>query len=86
MTRLINRLIYQSNEPAPVIVLEDAKVDGYFVIDKPPQDFEVSKMIIERLAKFHAATYFMADDRVSQIFFKLVVSSTPESVLETRLF
>lgn len=60
-----DRLIYQSNEPFPVIILEDACVDGYSVIDKPPTDYEDSVKIIQRLAKFHAATFFLVADHVS---------------------
>ena len=58
------RLIYQSNEPAPVIVLEDLSVHGFNAIDKPPVDFEESKRIVRRLAKFHAANVFIADERI----------------------
>lgn len=59
------RLIYQSNEPSPVIVLEDASVHGYNVIDKPPEDFDVSLKIVKRLAKFHAASFYLISDHVS---------------------
>jgi hypothetical protein len=61
----LGRLIYQSNEPTSVIVIEDSCVDGYTVIDKPPEDLEVSKSIIRRLAKFHAATFYLVNDHVS---------------------
>lgn len=60
-----NRLIYQSNEPSDVIILEDACVDGYSVIDKPPEEFEVSTRIVERLAKFHAANFYLISEHVS---------------------
>lgn len=63
----IDRLIYQSDEPTSVIVIDDACVDGYTVIDKPPEDLDVSKSIIRRLAKFHAASYFLVSDHVSNI-------------------
>ncbi|CAO1441807.1 unnamed protein product [Diamesa serratosioi] len=49
------QLVYQSNEPAPVIVLEDLSVQDFNTINKPPVDFEESKKIVRRLAKFHAA-------------------------------
>lgn len=61
MTQL--RLIYQSNEPAPVIVLEDLSVHGFDVINKPPVDFEESKKIVRRLAKFHAANVIIEDEK-----------------------
>lgn len=65
------RLIYQSNEPLPVIILEDACADGYTVIDKPPEDFEVSKKIVQRLAKFHAANFFLINDHVRRLKFEI---------------
>lgn len=58
------RLIYQSNEPAPVIVLEDLSVQGYDVISKPPVDFEESKKIVRRLAKYHAANVFIENEQL----------------------
>ena len=58
------RLIYQSNEPSPVIILEDACVDGFMTIDKPPADFEVSKKIVQKLAKFHAGNFYLISENV----------------------
>lgn len=34
------------------------------MIDKPPAEFEVSVKIVERLAKFHAANFFLDSDNV----------------------
>jgi hypothetical protein len=58
-------LIYQSNEPAPTIILEDLSVAGFDVIERPPEDFEVSKQIFRRLAKFHAANFYLHHEQVS---------------------
>jgi hypothetical protein len=33
-------------------------------MNQPPEDYEDSKLIVKRLAKFHAATYFLANEKV----------------------
>jgi len=53
-------LIYQSAEPA-VIVLEDLALEGYATLHAP-EDFETSKLIFQRLAQFHAATFLLAEN------------------------
>lgn len=57
------KLIYQTTRPCPVIVMEDLGADGYFKITQPLEDFEASKMVFQRLAKFHAASYFLINER-----------------------
>jgi Ecdysteroid kinase-like family len=57
-------MIYQTNEPTPTIVLEDVGEQGFDVIEKPVEDFEVSKQIFRRLAKFHAASFFLHHEKV----------------------
>lgn len=47
-----------------MIVLEDACADGFDVIDRPPEDFEVSRKIVQRLAKFHAASFYLVNENV----------------------
>lgn len=42
-----------------MIILEDLSDVGFSVIEKPPADFEISKQIALRLAKFHAANFFL---------------------------
>jgi hypothetical protein len=59
------RLLYQSNDPSSVIILEDVGVHGFAVTKRPPEDFEVSRKIAERLAKFHAASFYMESENVS---------------------
>ncbi|CRK90874.1 CLUMA_CG004564, isoform A [Clunio marinus] len=56
------KLLYQSNEPSPVIVMEDVCVDDFTVINYPPTDFEVSRKIIQRLAKIHAGTFYLISE------------------------
>lgn len=54
--------------PKPVIILEDLKVVGFDTMSKYMYtDYEVSKMIFKRLAKFHAASYFLHDEQVRTI-------------------
>lgn len=48
------RLIYQSKDPVPTIILEDVSAKGFGVEYKTSEDFEVSKQVARRLAKFHA--------------------------------
>lgn len=58
------RLIYQSNDPVPIIVLEDLDIDEFVMHRTPPEDYDDSKAIFQRLAKFHAASYFMMNEQV----------------------
>lgn len=51
-------------EPSPVIILEDLSGQGFGVIDKPPEELEVSKQIFRRLAKFHAASFYLHHEQV----------------------
>lgn len=57
------RLIYQSIKPRRVIVMEDLDVIGYTKITQPLEDFEDSRLVFQRLAKFHAAGFFLAKER-----------------------
>lgn len=57
-------LIFQEFEPFPIIILEDAFPLGFNkIIPHPPEDFEVSKMIVKKLAKFHAANYYLQTEK-----------------------
>lgn len=53
-------LIYQSTEPA-VIVLEDLSVSGFATL-QAPEDYATSKMIFQRLAVFHAASFYRLEN------------------------
>ena len=51
--------------PKPVIILEDVSINGFdTVINKLHDDFEISKMVVKYLAKFHAATFYLQDEQV----------------------
>jgi Ecdysteroid kinase-like family len=53
-------LIYQSTDPA-VIVLEDLRANGFASLHVP-DDYETSKMIFQRLAVFHAASFYLLEN------------------------
>ncbi|XP_070508774.1 uncharacterized protein [Chironomus tepperi] len=58
------KLIYQTMTPKPVIILEDVSVNGFdTVIMKIHEDFELSKLIVKYLAKFHAASFYLQDEQ-----------------------
>ena len=60
-------MLFQSNDPTPVIVFEDVSVDGFTLITKQPDDFEVSRKIVQRLAKFHAANFYLISEQVRTV-------------------
>ncbi|XP_070508850.1 uncharacterized protein [Chironomus tepperi] len=61
---LCPEFIYQTMTPKPVIVLQDVKASEYdTLITIPHDDFEISKMIFKRLAKIHAAGYYLEDEK-----------------------
>lgn len=61
------RLIYQSTEPVPLIILEDLSVQGFGIVGKPLEDLEFSKDIFRRLAKFHASNFYLLDEKVRRL-------------------
>lgn len=61
-------LIYQSTEPA-VIVLEDLGVNGFTKL-YAPDDYETTKMIFQRLAVFHAASFYLVENVRKSILFE----------------
>jgi hypothetical protein len=59
------RLIYQTLTPKPVIILEDVSANGYGTMIKTlHDDFYMTKRIVRRLAKYHAAGYFLEHEQV----------------------
>ena len=52
-------------KPSPVIVLEDLSVNGFEMMTKQVENFEDSKTIFQRLAMFHAASYYLVNEKVS---------------------
>ena len=57
------KLIFQAITPHRVIVMEDLSVKGYCEIAQPLEDFEDSKMVFQRLAKLHAAGFYLIKER-----------------------
>ena len=53
-------LIYQSTEPA-VIVLEDLSISGFTTLHAI-DDYKATKMIFQRLAVFHAASFNLLEN------------------------
>jgi hypothetical protein len=45
-----------------LLILEDARDEGFSSPRSPPEEFEDSKLIIQRLAQFHAASFFLAEN------------------------
>lgn len=57
------KLIYQTTKPCRIIVMEDLGAAGYHKITQPLEDFEDSKMVFQRLAKYHAASFFLIHEK-----------------------
>ncbi len=50
--------------------MEDLCERGFTMKPQPPESYEDSKMIVQRLAKFHAAGFYLSQEKVkmSEIF------------------
>jgi hypothetical protein len=55
------RLLYSAKEPEPLFVFEDATTQGYG-LSAGPLNFEGTKFVVTRLAKFHAASIYLDKD------------------------
>lgn len=55
------RLIYACEQPIPIIILKDMTTEGYSAIREPPAELDDSKVMIKRLAQFHAASFFLVE-------------------------
>lgn len=60
-TTFAPQLIYQNihSEPSPVIVLKDITPDGFKVSDNYVSDWNVAKLLIKKMAKFHAVSMYL---------------------------
>lgn len=56
-----SRLIYIVDDPFPVIVLKDLSPEGFFAPRQPPDELDDSKLILKKLAQFHAASFYLAE-------------------------
>ncbi|CRL01431.1 CLUMA_CG014513, isoform A [Clunio marinus] len=76
------KVIYQAQKPHRVIVLEDLGVYGYAKITQPLENFEDTKMVFQRLAKFHAASYFLLNEKKADYSnFKLSIYHIEEPLI-----
>lgn len=57
------KVIYQAVRPHRIIVLEDLGEKGYAKITQALENYDESKMVFERLAKFHAASFFLMKEK-----------------------
>lgn len=55
------RLVYAQVEPFPVLIMKDLSPDGFSAPRQPPVDLDDSKLIIKRLAQFHAASFYLSE-------------------------
>lgn len=60
-SKIAPTLVYQSNNPAPVIIFIDEGPNG-FESYKKPLTYEQVQVLIERIAKFHACSVYMNDN------------------------
>lgn len=58
---ICKRLIYATEDPFPIIIIEDLTTDGFFATASPFNPLDDAKLIFQRLAKFHAATYYLSE-------------------------
>lgn len=64
--QLAPKLLYASTDPQPVMILEDATHNHYEVY-KNAMNFENAGIVVEKLAKFHAASYRLLKDTSNKI-------------------
>lgn len=65
------RLIFQTNHPVPILIMENMITLGYTTIkDRSQISFESATMLIEKLAQFHATSFMLnwqKDESVAQL-------------------
>ncbi|XP_037030046.1 uncharacterized protein LOC119069927 [Bradysia coprophila] len=57
---LAPEFIYATNDPFPIIILKDLTIDGYFAPRTSFEDLEDAKQVIQRIAQFHAASFYLS--------------------------
>ncbi|XP_063709151.1 uncharacterized protein LOC134837694 [Culicoides brevitarsis] len=68
-TRIAPTLVYQSNEPVPVIIFIDECLNGFKSFEKP-LNLEQTKVLCERIAKFHACSVYLNENGLDLTTFK----------------
>lgn len=66
--------------------MEDMTERGFVMIDKPPENFEESKMIARKLGQFHAASFYLANSKVWLPNLILLISNPIYLFVASRLF
>lgn len=59
---LAPELIFVASEPFEIIILKDMSSEGFSTTRSAPAELEDTKMIIKKLAEYHAASYFLAEN------------------------
>lgn len=78
---LFPRVIYLSHDP-PAIVLKDIESESFTDAKAPPETLDDCKVIFKRLAKFHAASYFLTEQVKEFIAENLQFSRVPISAVQ----
>lgn len=47
--------------PVPILVLKDLTSEGFQPFVTPPNTIDESKIVFQRIAQFHAASFYMAE-------------------------
>lgn len=55
----IPRLIYATNSPAPILLLQDMSTEGFEIVLQPLKKLKEAEMVLKRLAQFHAASFYI---------------------------
>jgi hypothetical protein len=55
-------MIYAALEPRPILVLKNVTDEGLAGTKIPIENLDDAKLIFQRLAQFHAASYYLAED------------------------
>lgn len=63
---LAPKMIYSSNEPAPILIFEDISPKGFLTVNENGLNLELAKRSVSRLGQYHAAS-MVIDSKVSFI-------------------
>lgn len=59
--KLTRRLIYATEKPFHILVVKDLTPDGFSAPRQPPEELDDVKLIVQRLAQFHAASFHLSE-------------------------
>lgn len=76
--------MFHTNEPSPTIVFEDCSPNGWVMADDfMGFDLPTTKLIIQRLAQFHASSIYM-DRGVSNRYFHSISFANRSLLTESK--